>query len=43
MSSVILVDDIYTTGSTAEACTRALKEAGVGKVYTACLCIVPEF
>ena len=43
VSSVILVDDIYTTGSTAEACTRALKEAGVGKVYTACLCIVPEF
>ena len=43
VSSVILVDDIYTTGSTAEACTRALKEAGVRKVYTACLCIVPEF
>ena len=43
VSSVILVDDIYTTGSTAEACTRALKEAGVRKVFTACLCIVPEF
>ncbi|MBQ7535877.1 MAG: ComF family protein [Stomatobaculum sp.] len=42
VSSVILVDDIYTTGSTAEACTRALKEAGVQKVYTACLCIVSE-
>ena len=40
---MILVDDIYTTGSTAEACTRALKEAGVRKVYTACLCIVPEY
>ena len=22
---------------------RALKEAGVRKVYTACLCIVPEY
>lgn len=43
VSSVILVDDIYTTGSTAEACTRALKEAGVRKVYTACLSIVPEY
>lgn len=42
VSSAILVDDIYTTGSTAEACTRALKEAGVKKVYTACLCIVAE-
>ena len=41
VSSVILVDDIYTTGSTAEACTRALKAAGVKKVFTVCLCIVP--
>ncbi len=31
--TVILVDDIYTTGSTIEACTRVLKEAGAQKVY----------
>ena len=39
---VILVDDIYTTGSTAEACTRVLKGAGAEKVFTAVLAIVPE-
>ncbi|MDO5407206.1 MAG: ComF family protein [Eubacteriales bacterium] len=36
---VILVDDIYTTGSTMEACTRVLKEAGVQEVHFIVLCI----
>lgn len=36
---VILVDDIYTTGSTIEACTRALKKAGIKKVYFLAICI----
>jgi len=31
--SVVLVDDIYTTGSTANECSRVLLEAGVKKVY----------
>ena len=31
--SVILVDDIYTTGATLNSCTRVLKNAGVGKVF----------
>lgn len=39
LSSVILVDDIYTTGSTAEACTRVLKRAGVKKVFNFSVCI----
>lgn len=30
---VLLVDDIYTTGSTAAAVTKVLKEAGAGEVY----------
>lgn len=38
VKSVILIDDIYTTGSTIEACARALKEAGVERVYFAVLC-----
>ena len=39
LSKVILVDDIYTTGSTIEACTRVLLEAGVKEVYFITLCI----
>ena len=37
--TVILVDDIYTTGSTLYACTKALQNAGVPAVYTAVLAI----
>lgn len=39
IETVILIDDIYTTGSTIEACTRALKRAGVKTVYFLTICI----
>ena len=39
---VILIDDIYTTGSTAEACTRVLKAAGVEAVFVLTVCMVGE-
>lgn len=33
LNSVILIDDIYTTGSTINAAAQCLLEAGVGKIY----------
>ena len=37
--TVILVDDIYTTGSTLEACTRVLKSMGAARVFGITICI----
>ncbi len=37
--TVLLVDDIYTTGSTMEACSRVLLSMGVKNVYCLTICI----
>ena len=36
---VIIIDDIYTTGSTIEACSRVLKENDVSVIYFLCVSI----
>ncbi|MEF8726300.1 MAG: ComF family protein [Candidatus Bipolaricaulota bacterium] len=35
--SVMLVDDVFTTGATVDECSKVLKEAGVGRVFVATL------
>lgn len=39
IESAILLDDIYTSGSTIDECAKALKSAGIKKVFFICLCI----
>ncbi len=36
---ILLIDDIYTTGSTVEACTNVLKARGIDQVYFLVICI----
>ena len=36
---VLLIDDVYTTGATLDACAQTLKDAGTERVYGLTLCI----
>ena len=39
LNTIVIIDDIYTTGSTIDAVAQACREAGVKHVYFAALAI----
>ncbi len=43
LNTIVIIDDIYTTGSTIDAVAKELKRRGVGTVYFITLCIGEGF
>ena len=41
-ASIVLIDDIYTTGASLNECARILKEGGAEKVYAKTLALTPR-
>lgn len=39
LRSVVLIDDIYTTGSTVDAASAVLRRAGIDEIYFLAVCI----
>ena len=39
LNTIVIIDDIYTTGSTIDAMTKVLHEAGIAKIYFMALTI----
>ena len=40
---VVLVDDVVTTGTTADSCARLLKQAGASRVSVLCFAVSPIY
>ncbi len=41
--TVLLVDDVYTTGATADQCSEVLKRAGAARVFLLTLALTPRY
>ena len=38
IKNILIVDDVYTTGTTIEKCAKILKDSGANKIYFLTIC-----